>query len=87
MIIADDRTKKNIEMVLEVFDNLCLENVIIILSPVTVEKAGTELFLDVFPLWLEYYRDKNLFKLHCLLYLLYLDRGYYNPILENLQLF
>jgi hypothetical protein len=60
MIVADDRTKKNIEIVLPHLDNLSLENVIIILSPIAVKKDGTELLLDVFPLWLEYYRHKNL---------------------------
>lgn len=60
MIIANGRIKKIVEIVLEGINNLCLQNVIIILSPLTVEKGSEDFLLDVFPLWLEYYQYKKL---------------------------
>jgi hypothetical protein len=60
MIVADSKAKEIIEEALETLNLTLPRDTIIIFSPISVREDGEELLLDVFPLWLGYYRHKNL---------------------------
>ncbi len=60
MIVSDERKKFFFEYALKSLSIPSLQHVIVIFSPIEAEKAGDEILLDVFPLWLEYYNHQNL---------------------------
>jgi hypothetical protein len=60
MIVADIETVEIINDALEALQIPTDREIITILSPVNIEKDSGEVFLDVFALWLEYYRHKNM---------------------------
>lgn len=60
MIIANRKVKKIVLEALDDLENINLENITVILSPIAAIKSYTEILLDVFPLWLEYYQYNDL---------------------------
>lgn len=59
MVVADPAMRETIGDGLEAAGISGLKNVVFIRSPVVVEKDGGRTFVEVFPLWLEYYKYKG----------------------------
>jgi hypothetical protein len=60
MIVANRKAKKIVQEALGDIGNIDIKKITIILSPIIAIKGNAEIFLNVFPLWLEYYQYSDL---------------------------